>query len=153
MHSAQDYRDYQQLPDSEDIQLAKDGSSELSKLLSERPETDHAEVTVDGHEMILPRQVILMLRDLLTSLAKGNAVNIMPMHIEITTQEAADILNVSRPFLIKQLEQGKLPFTKVGTHRRIRCDDLFKYKNKLEKQSRKAMDELVQQAQQDKMGY
>ena len=153
MHSAQDYRDYQQLPDSEDIQLAKDGSSELSKLLSERPETDHAEVTVDGHEMILPRQVILMLRDLLTSLAKGNAVNIMPMHIEITTQEAADILNVSRPFLIKKLEQGKLPFTKVGTHRRIRCDDLFKYKNKLEKQSRKAMDELVQQAQQDKMGY
>jgi len=108
---------------------------------------------MDGHDMILPRQAISLLRDVLADMAQGNAVTIVPMHAEMTTQQAADILNVSRPYLVKLLEQGELSFTKVGTHRRIRFEDLMKYKQKIKGQSAQAMDELVEQAQEHGMGY
>ncbi len=83
------------------------------------------------------------------------------MHAEMTTQQAANILNVSRPFLIKLLESGELPFTKVGTHRRIRFEDLMEYKRRLAEQSAEAMNELARQVQSlprtrsgdDDMGY
>ena len=71
----------------------------------------------------------------------------------MTTQQAADILNVSRPYLVTLLEKGELRYTKVGTHRRIRLGDLMAYKDKIRKQSAKAMDELVSIAQENNLGY
>ncbi|MBL4837685.1 MAG: helix-turn-helix domain-containing protein [Kordiimonadaceae bacterium] len=146
-------KDYQELPNQEAAQLARSSASELSRLLSEKPDADRASVKMDGHNMILPRQAISLLRDLLADMAQGSAVTIVPMHAEMTTQQAANILNVSRPHLIKLLGQGELNFTKVGTHRRIRFEDLMEYKQKLKQQSAQAMDELVEQAQEHEMGY
>lgn len=65
------------------------------------PKAERAHVRLDGHELILPRQALALVRDLLAEMAQGNAVTIVPTHAELTTQEAANILNVSRPYLVK----------------------------------------------------
>lgn len=145
--------EFERLPDSEAAQLARVSAAELSKLLNEKPESDRASIKMDGHDLILPRQALVLLRDLLADMAQGNAVTVVPMHAEMTTQQAADLLNVSRPYLVKLLERGELNFTKVGTHRRIRFEDLMAYKRMRREQSERAMEELVKQAQEENLGY
>lgn len=141
------------LPDAETTALARASATELSKLLARIPEADRARVQLDGTDLILPRDVLALLRDILTEMAQGNAVTIVPTHAELTTQAAADILNVSRPHLIKLLEEGRIPFTLIGTHRRIRYQDLMDYKAERNRKSQEAMEELAKQAQDLGMGY
>ena len=146
-------RDCQQLPDHETAKLARASAAELSQLLDRSPNSDRAHVMIDGQDLILPLQALVLLRNLLTELARRNAVTIVPLHAELTTQQAADILNVSRPYLISLLEKGELQFTKVGTHRRILFEDLMAYKNMMKERSSSAMDQLVEIAQEAKLGY
>lgn len=136
------------LPSESDSDLAKEASRKLSKL----PEKE-LRVRVDGEELILPRSATRLIQHLLTEMGKGNAVTLIPIHAELSTQEAADYLNVSRPYLVKLVEAGKIPFHKVGTHRRVRFEELMRYKENLEKERRAAMDELAAQAQELRMGY
>jgi excisionase family DNA binding protein len=86
-------------------------------------------------------------------LADGNAVKVVPIHAELTTQEAADMLNVSRPHLVKLLESGALPFHKAGKHRRVRFADLMAFKAERDRASSLAMEELARQAQELRLGY
>ena len=141
------------LPDAQSANLARDSSVALARLLRNHPEQDRAHVRMDGTDLILPRQAIELLRNLLTEMAQGNAVTILPIHAELTTQEAANILNVSRPHLIKLLKDGQLPFSKVGTHRRISLRELMEYKRQRSEQNEAAMQELTDQAQELDMGY
>lgn len=141
------------LPGQEDIDLARASASELSRLLRERPAADRARVRLDDHELILPRGALLLLRGVLSEMAQGNAVSIVPTHAELTTQEAANFLNVSRPHVVKLLDAGELRHHKVGTHRRIRYLDLIEYKERRLAQSEAALDALAEQAQQENMGY
>ncbi|MEQ5801632.1 helix-turn-helix domain-containing protein [Halomonas sp. H10-9-1] len=139
--------------DAELTRLARASATELSQLLRERPESDRAHIKLDGADLVLPRQALVLLRDLLIEMAQGNAVTILPTHAEVTTQEAANMLNVSRPHLVKLLEEGAIPFTRVGTHRRIRLQDLLAYKRQQEEASEAALQALADQAQDLDMGY
>ncbi|MDR4471006.1 MAG: helix-turn-helix domain-containing protein [Nitrospira sp.] len=105
------------------------------------------------HKLSLPPSAIRLLLDLLTEMAAGNAVTLIPVHAQLTTQQAADVLNVSRPFLVSLLEQGKIPHIKVGTHRRVLFEDLMRYKKNIDTERQKALDELVKESEKLNMGY
>jgi excisionase family DNA binding protein len=144
------------LPSAEDIALARESGRVLSTVLQTRAETHQ----IDFHDeqgtvrtVSIPTSALRLLLDVLTEIGRGNAVSIIPIHAELTTQEAADVLNVSRPFLVQLLEQGEIPFHKVGTHRRVRYQDLIDYKNRIDAKRRKALEELAAQAQELGMGY
>jgi excisionase family DNA binding protein len=97
----------------------------------------------NGESLPLPKSVYRVLTAVLREMAQGNAVAVVPVHHELTTQEAADLLNVSRPFLISLLERGELPFSKVGTHRRIRFSDLTEYRKRRDEIRSRALDGLA----------
>lgn len=145
--------DRNELPDAQAADLARESAAALSRLLRDRPVEARAHVRMDGADLVLPRQAIELLRNLLIEMAQGNAVTIMPVHAELTTQEAANILNVSRPHLVKLLEEGELPFCKVGSHRRIKLQDLMAYQHRRDVESEAAMQALADQAQDLDMGY
>ena len=86
-------------------------------------------------------------------MGQGNAVTLIPLHAELTTQEAANLMNISRPYLNKLLDRGDIPHHKVGTHRRIRFEDLERFRGRREVERRKALEELAAQAQELGAGY
>jgi excisionase family DNA binding protein len=125
--------------------LAADASRRLFRVIgSSQKETCVVRFeSAPDEPVVLPAAVVRMLRALLTELGKGNAVTLMPHHAELTTQDAAGLLNVSRPFLVGLLESGQLPYHKVGTHRRVKFADLMTYKHRRDEQSEAALRELA----------
>lgn len=97
----------------------------------------------DAETVTLPEAVTRMLLHILDEMAHGNAVAVIPLHAELTTQQAADMLNVSRPFVVRLIEDGQLPHRKVGTHRRVRVDDLLAYRRRAEANRDAALLELA----------
>ena len=104
-------------------------------------------------QVTVPSNAFRLLVDILTQMADGNSVSILPIHPELTTQEAADFLNVSRPYLVQILEEGKIPFRKVGTKRRILAKDIFAFKEKNEAERLNTLEKLTYEAQKLCMGY
>ena len=100
-------------------------------------------VTEEGEQLSIPEEVYQLLRYSVALLASGQRIQLLSQSQQLTTQEAADLLNVSRPYLIKLLELGEIPYTKVGTHRRINLEDVLKYKEKRDHQRRQTLDELI----------
>ena len=101
----------------------------------------------------LPAGAVALLVDLLEAMAAGRGVTIVPEDAELTTVEAAGILNVSRPYLIKLLDDGEIPHRKVGKHRRVRLEDVMAYKARDDREREAVLDQLVQQAQEQGLGY
>ena len=95
----------------------------------------------------IPLPAFQLLTEILTEMAKGNAVTFIPIHAELTTQQAAKILNVSRPFLIGLIDSGKLHCNMVGRHRRIKFEDLINFKRGIDEERHRVLDELAAEAQ------
>ncbi|MFN7648174.1 MAG: excisionase family DNA-binding protein [Acidobacteriota bacterium] len=91
--------------------------------------------------------------EILEAMAAGRGVTLVPENAELTTVQAADVLNVSRPFLIKLLEENALPHRKVGKHRRIRMEDVMAYKSRIDRDREAVLDQLAREAQEQGMGY
>ena len=143
------------LPSEHEALLAQ----ETSRKLAAHIRTDE-DITIrlleNGREtetLALPAVAVRLLLDILEQMARGNAVTLMPIHAELTTQQAADLLNVSRPHLVALLQEGKIPYRTVGTHRRVRAEDILAYKRETDAKRREALDALAAQAQELEMGY
>jgi excisionase family DNA binding protein len=103
--------------------------------------------TADGQQQNLPCFLVRALHTLTTLLAQGNDVALVPVHKELTTYEAAALLNVSRPFLIKLLDEGIISSTKVGPHRRVRLRDVLEYRRRRSEKNKRLLDEIFSFAQ------
>ncbi|WP_247648160.1 helix-turn-helix domain-containing protein [Pannonibacter phragmitetus] len=112
---------------------------------------------VTGHEetevVELPAGAVTLLMEILKAMAAGQGVTVVPDDAELTTVQAAELLNVSRPFLIKLLEEGKIPHRKVGKHRRALMQDVIAYKRIMDRRREEILDQLVAEAQEQGMGY
>jgi excisionase family DNA binding protein len=133
------------LPSEAEAGLAKETSRLLASRLKKGAPMQLRFVDDDGSKATvkLPAPAVGLLLRILEEMARGNAVTIIPVHAELTTQEAAGILNISRPSLIQLLEEGKIEYRRVGTHRRVRFEALMKYKRHVDEERRKALDELA----------
>lgn len=144
------------LPSEHEAELARESRRNLIALVQSQAETQQFDFKDDkgaSHTVTLPTSALKLLDEILHQIGNGNAVSIIPIYAELTTQQAADLLNVSRPYLVQLLEQGKIPFRKVNTHRRVMYQDLIEYKNKIDADRIKALAELTSQAQELGMGY
>ncbi len=142
------------LPTTEEAEEAKISSRALSKYASN--DRLNMKINLNGNEtedLILPGSAVNMLLEVLTEMSKGNAMTLMPIDAELSTQQAAEILNISRPYLVNLLEQGEIAFRKVGTHRRVMAKDIFEYKQRIDSERLQALNELTSQAQEHGMGY
>ena len=144
------------IPTESDTRLSEQSSRILASHITPGSATRRLKIVEDDggeQEVVIPTAAFHLLVDILSQMAQGNAITLIPIHAELTTQEAADILNVSRPFLVKLIESGEIPCRKVGRHRRIRFADLMNYKQQIDSQRMQALDQLAAQAQELNMGY
>ncbi|PKL78681.1 MAG: DNA-binding protein [Candidatus Melainabacteria bacterium HGW-Melainabacteria-1] len=143
-------------PTEEESQQAKETGRLLARLMphdSENLQLQTTDTQGNTQQLLLPASAVKLLVALLSQMAQGHAVTLVPYHAELTTQQAADFLNVSRPYLVKQLENGSIPFHKTGTHRRVLFEDLLTYKKKIVEARSRALDELTAEAQELDLGY
>lgn len=143
------------VPSSAEQALARTSSRLLAQRLPKEGQVRLQLIDEDetSEVVVLPAVAIRLLHAILSQMAEGNAVTLVPHHAELTTQQAADFLNVSRPFLVKLLDEGEIPHRKVGTHRRVRLQDLLAYRQQNERQRLKTLEKLAEQAQELDLGY
>jgi len=143
-------------PSEADVSLALASSRLLATHKLGKRSSIRIQLFDDGKEVesvVVPTSALRLFMHLLTEMSQGNAVTLIPTHAELTTQQAADLLNVSRPYVVKLLEDGKIPSRTVGKYRRVRFDDLMAFKRKDDDARLKIMDQLSAEAQELGMGY
>jgi excisionase family DNA binding protein len=143
-------------PSEADALLARESSRRLATHKLGKRSSVRIQLLADGEEaetVAVPASALRLFLHLLVEMSQGNAVTLIPTHAEMTTQQAADLLNVSRPYLVKLLDEGKIPCRTVGKYRRVRFDDLMAYKRKDDDARAKILDQLTAEAQELEMGY
>lgn len=143
------------LPTDKDMSLAEESSRQLSAYIrsTTEPSIQLIKKGKSKETILLPASALKLLIVILSQMAHGNAVTILPVHAELTTQEAADLLNISRPYLVQLLEEGEIPFRRVGSRRRVLAKDVLQYKRNIDRKRQDALDKLASEAQKHNMGY
>lgn len=146
---------YRQLPsDEQESEIARLSKQVLSRhTKADQPLTLKVIDAEQEDPIQLPAGAVAMLMDILGAMAAGQGITLIPEKAELTTGQAADVLNVSRPYLVKLLEAGEIPFHKVGKHRRVLMEDVIRYKEASDRERETALDQLVEEAQDHNMGY
>ncbi len=142
-------------PNESDAALAQASIQLLASHTQDKSYQTISVVTPDCTHLTLtiPAAAYSLLLEILAQMAEGNAVKLIPVKRELTTQEAADVLSVSRPYLVSLLESGEIPYRKVGTRRRVLTQDVIDYKNRIDTARMQNLAELAAQAQELSMGY
>ena len=145
------------VPNETTAAQAAEAADTLSRFLRHHPGVSAASVSLTADDssatLEIPGHALGLLVDILTEIANGNAVTVAPIHAELTTQQAADLLNVSRPYLVKLLDERRIPHRRVGNRRRILLVDLIDYKHRDEAERRAIVDELTAEAQRLRLDY
>ncbi len=124
---------------------------EIDALLQQQP--PYVVVGADGHHIELPASALEALQKVVEAMSRGESVTVIPHDKQLTSQEAAEVLSVSRPHLIKLLNRGELPFHRVGTHRRIKIEDVLAYRQRRDAERRAALAELTRLSEDLSGGY
>lgn len=141
-------------PSAQDAAIARVSGQLLSRYARQKQPLSLRVTDAEQEQPLeLPAGAVALLMDILEAMAAGRGVTLMPENAELTTVQAADVLNVSRPFLIKLLDEGAIPHRKVGKHRRIRVEDVMAYKASIDREREAVLDQLVSEAQEQDMGY
>ena len=132
------------MPTDKESALAAETGRQIASVIN-NAETVRAHFGQKGTASVeLPVVAVRLLLDILEQMARGNAVTLMPVYAELTMQQAADLLNVSRTHLVQLLDEEKILHRKVGTHRRVRAEDVLAYRRETERARRKALDEMTE---------
>lgn len=115
-------------------------ASVIEQINSEQPEI---EIEETSEKIKIPLSALKLLGDILKAMGQGKLISLVPIATEVTTQSAAEILGCSRPHLVKLLEEGKIAFTKVGKHRRIKFDDIMKFRGKMKEQQKQNIIDIM----------
>lgn len=107
------------------------------------------EIEETKERITMPMSAMKLLSDILKAMSEGNPVSIVPIATEVTTQKAAEMLGCSRPYLVKLLEEGVMPYTKVGRHRRIMFKDVVEYKNKMKAEQKQNIIDIMNDDEED----
>jgi excisionase family DNA binding protein len=132
--------------------IAKKSHDSLELAIA-KSETPTVIISLEKQNVELPRDAVNLLVDILSKMANGDSVALTSIEEEMTTQEAADLIQVSRPHLVKLLDTGKIPSKKVGSHRRVKRTDVLKYESDLKEIRRKGLEFLAKEAQEMGLGY
>lgn len=146
----------EKLPTRKEAALAKLCSQELSAVLETKAESQTVSLTDRKggvHTVTMPVNALRLFVDMLTKLGEGNTVKLVPVSAELTTQEAADLISVSRPTLIKLLDKGEIPCRRAGNRRKVKLSDLRVWQQQIENKRLAALSELSSLDQELGLGY
>ena len=142
------------MPAAQDVVQAQEAARALARFVAEAPK---AQLSIEDPSRrihaVLPGAAVQLLQAILREMSQGHAMTLIPVHAELTTQQAADLLNVSRPYLVSLLESGAIPHRKVGTRRRVLFEHLMNYKKIEDAKRLESLNELTRQAQELGLGY
>ncbi|MFO0938454.1 MAG: helix-turn-helix domain-containing protein [Gemmataceae bacterium] len=141
-------------PSAKDAALARESIQRLQAQIQKSGQEFQIVVNGQSRDAVsLPHSAVQILIAGLTEIGRGNGINLIPQRTELSTQEAAEILNLSRPYVVRLLDEGKIPSHKVGTHRRVRIEDVLMYQKQSDAERLNALRNLIDEAQELDMGY
>ena len=130
-------------PSKEEQRIAMESYSALEEVLKELKNDPEIEIEKRKDKIRIPLNALKLLAKILKVTSQGKPISIVPIAMEMTTQAAADLLGCSRPHLVKLLEEGKIEFTKIGKHRRVKFEDILAYKKKMKEEQKRLLIELM----------